>query len=297
MTTQDKQTYTLAAIDIGSNAARLLIKDVETDATGAQTLRKRLFLRIPLRLGMDVFSNGKISDKRAEEFVRTIKAYKQLMKVYHVDRYRACATSAMRDAANGRELMEKAAKKTGLALEIISGDEESQIVYDNHLPLMTGPGNFIYVDVGGGSTEVTLVRAGEKVFSHSYNIGTIRLLSQQVSQETTDTMIADIKRVTENLDDITIIGSGGNINKLYRLSDKGEGEENILTVDKLRKLHGILSEMSVEKRMETYNLKPDRADVIVPAASIFLMVADHSGAQRILVPSLGLADGIINDLM
>lgn len=297
MTTQDTQTYTLAAIDIGSNAARLLIKDVETDATGAQTLRKRLFLRIPLRLGMDVFSNGKISDKRAEEFVRTIKAYKQLMKVYHVDRYRACATSAMRDAANGRELMEKAAKKTGLALEIISGDEESQIVYDNHLPLMTGPGNFIYVDVGGGSTEVTLVRAGEKVFSHSYNIGTIRLLSQQVSQETTDTMIADIKRVTENLDDITIIGSGGNINKLYRLSDKGEGEENILTVDKLRKLHGILSEMNVEKRMETYNLKPDRADVIVPAASIFLMVADHSGAQRILVPSLGLADGIINDLM
>lgn len=297
MTTQDTQTLTLAAIDIGSNAARLLIKDVETDATGAQTLRKRLFLRIPLRLGMDVFSNGKISDKRAEEFVRTIKAYKQLMKVYHVDRYRACATSAMRDAANGRELMEKAAKKTGLALEIISGDEESQIVYDNHLPLMTGPGNFIYVDVGGGSTEVTLVRAGEKVFSHSYNIGTIRLLSQQVSQKTTDTMIADIKRVTENLDDITIIGSGGNINKLYRLSDKGEGEENILTVDKLRKLHGILSEMSVEKRMETYNLKPDRADVIVPAASIFLMVADHSGAQRILVPSLGLADGIINDLM
>lgn len=297
MTTQDTQTLTLAAIDIGSNAARLLIKDVETDATGAQTLRKRLFLRIPLRLGMDVFSNGKISDKRAEEFVRTIKAYKQLMKVYHVDRYRACATSAMRDAANGRELMVKAAKKTGLALEIISGDEESQIVYDNHLPLMTGPGNFIYVDVGGGSTEVTLVRAGEKVFSHSYNIGTIRLLSQQVSQETTDTMIADIKRVTENLDDITIIGSGGNINKLYRLSDKGEGEENILTVDKLRKLHGILSEMSVEKRMETYNLKPDRADVIVPAASIFLMVADHSGAQRILVPSLGLADGIINDLM
>ena len=297
MTTQDTQTCTLAAIDIGSNAARLLIKDVETDATGAQTLRKRLFLRIPLRLGMDVFSNGKISDKRAEEFVRTIKAYKQLMKVYHVDRYRACATSAMRDAANGRELMEKAVKKTGLALEIISGDEESQIVYDNHLPLMTGPGNFIYVDVGGGSTEVTLVRAGEKVFSHSYNIGTIRLLSQQVSQETTDTMIADIKRVTENLDDITIIGSGGNINKLYRLSDKGEGEENILTVDKLRKLHGILSEMSVEKRMETYNLKPDRADVIVPAASIFLMVADHSGAQRILVPSLGLADGIINDLM
>lgn len=297
MTTQDTQTLTLAAIDIGSNAARLLIKDVETDATGAQTLRKRLFLRIPLRLGMDVFSNGKISDKRAEEFVRTIKAYKQLMKVYHVDRYRACATSAMRDAANGRELMEKAAKKTGLALEIISGDEESQIVYDNHLPLMTGPGNFIYVDVGGGSTEVTLVRAGEKVFNHSYNIGTIRLLSQQVSQETTDTMIADIKRVTENLDDITIIGSGGNINKLYRLSDKGEGEENILTVDKLRKLHGILSEMSVEKRMETYNLKPDRADVIVPAASIFLMVADHSGAQRILVPSLGLADGIINDLM
>lgn len=289
-------SFELAAIDVGSNAARLLIKHVDAGMDGEMKMRKSFFVRVPLRLGMDVFDSGKLSKERAEEFLRTMKAYKQLMKVYHVRQYRACATSAMRDAVNGKEVMKQIEKETGLKLEIISGDEESQIVYDNHLSLMSGQGNFLYVDVGGGSTEVTFMSNGQRIHGYSYNIGTIRLLNGKVKPETFVGMLNELKQVTEGYQDITIIGSGGNINKLYRLASKRDKLVDRLPVETLRRQHARLSKMSVEERMEVFSLKPDRADVIVPAAEIFLGIADSVGAKMVIVPSLGLVDGIINEM-
>ncbi|MGM9700523.1 MAG: Ppx/GppA family phosphatase [Prevotella sp.] len=290
-------SFELAAIDVGSNAARLLIKHADVDESGEVALRKSLFVRVPLRLGMDVFADGKLSEARSYQFLHTMKAYRQLMKVYGVTTYRACATSAMRDAKNGREMIKKIAKETGMKLEIISGDEESQIVYDNHLSLMSGPGNYLYVDVGGGSTEVTLMANGERLYSHSYNVGTIRLLEGKVPPETMMAMRQEIGELTKDYEDIVIIGSGGNINKLYRLADKRDKQVDRLPVATLDKWYKRLSKLSVEERMRAYGLKPDRADVIVPAAEIFLCVAACARAESIMVPSMGLADGIINDLV
>ena len=279
----------IAAIDIGSNAARLLVKHVDIDIDGNQKLRKSLFLRVPLRLGMDVFNDGKLSDRRAYEFLHTMKAYRQLMKVYDVNIYRACATSAMRDAKNGKEVLKSIEKGAGIKIEIISGDEESQMVYDNHYSLMSGEGNFLYVDVG--------ISNGERLYSHSFNVGTIRLLNNKVKPNVLVEMKQTIGEVTKGYDNIVIIGSGGNINKLYRLANKREKTKEYLPVDVLRRLYERLNKMSVEERMQLFNLKPDRADVIVPAAEIFLHVASSAHVEKIMVPNIGLADGIINDLL
>lgn len=287
----------IAAIDIGSNAARLLVKHVDIDIDGNQKLRKSLFLRVPLRLGMDVFNDGKLSDRRAYEFLHTMKAYRQLMKVYDVNIYRACATSAMRDAKNGKEVLKSIEKGAGIKIEIISGDEESQMVYDNHYSLMSGEGNFLYVDVGGGSTEVSFISNGERLFSHSFNVGTIRLLNNKVKPDVLLGMKQKISEVTRGYGNIVIIGSGGNINKLFRLANKSEKTKDFLPVETLGRLYARLSKMSVEERMQAYSLKPDRADVIVPAAEIFLHVASSAGVGKIMVPNIGLADGIINDLL
>ncbi len=291
------QMPVFAAIDVGSNASRLLIKQLQTESDGKQRLRKLLFLRVPLRLGMEVFTDGKLSKEKAEQFIRTMKAYRQLMKVYGVERYRACATSAMRDSDNGKKVMKAIEKEAHIRLEIISGDEESQIVYDNHLSLLATDGNFLYVDVGGGSTECTFIHNGERLHSHSYNVGTIRLLKGKVTPEAKAEMQAELREVTSGYNDITIVGSGGNINKLYRLANKREKLADCLPVDTLRKLHAALAPLSVEERMDTFNLKADRADVIVPAAEIFLAVAESVGAVAIQVPNLGLADGIINEMV
>ncbi|HIU90148.1 MAG TPA: Ppx/GppA family phosphatase, partial [Candidatus Caccomonas pullistercoris] len=176
------KTVNYAAIDIGSNAARLLIKKVETDGTTPE-FTKQLFLRVPLRLGFDVFRQGRVSDAKAKKMERLMKAYRQLMKIYDVDRYRACATSAMRDAANGPKLIESIFKDTGIQIEIIAGEEEAGIVYNNHVEqLEDRDGNYIYVDVGGGSTEINLLTNGELVCSRSYNIGTIRILNGGVDE-------------------------------------------------------------------------------------------------------------------
>ena len=188
-------------------------------------------------------------------------------------------------------------KETGLKIEIISGDEESQIVYDNHLPYMTGPDDYLYVDVGGGSTEVTWVSNGEKIFSHSYNIGTIRMLRGKVSDGVMEEMRRDLAEVSSGRVAATIVGSGGNINKLCRISAKASDADGCFPVTELRRLYDELSQLSVEERMSVYGFKPDRADVIVPAAYIFLSIAERVSARQIMVPKLGLADGIINDLL
>lgn len=289
--------FNLAAIDVGSNAARLLIKHVDIDDGGGRNVSKLLFLRVPLRLGMDVFADGRISRARSREFVAAMKAFRQLIKVYGVRRYRACATSAMRDAKNGRKVMGRISRKAHIRLKIISGDEESRIIYDNHLTLLPTTGCFLYVDVGGGSTEVSFITDGERSYSASFNVGTIRLLKGKVGKDELLRMKDEISQATVGHDGVKIIGSGGNINKLYRLAAKQQKLNGSLPVGVLRQQYSVLSKMSVEERMAEYGLKPDRADVIVPAAEIFLNVAGSSGATEIIVPNVGLADGIINDML
>ena len=289
-------SFNLAAIVVGTNAAKLLIKQVNVDDNGQAEAVKLLFLRIPLRLGMDVFTNGCISEEREREFIATMKAYRQLMKVYSVNSYRAFATSAMRDAKNGKAIIKKIKDKAHIKLDIITGSEESKIIYDNHLSNISSEGCFLYVDVGGGSTELSFICDGECIYSHSFNVGTIRLLKNKVKREDIIKMKTEINRITLGREDIKIIGSGGNINKLFRLASKKKSLD-FLPVDILQEEYDELSRMSVEERMAKYGLKPYRADVIVPAAEIFLHIAAGSHAMEILVPNLGLADGIINELI
>lgn len=295
--TQADNRLTIAAIDIGSNAVRLLIKRVSRGTDGGKMFKKVLLLRVPLRLGFDVFSIGKLSKVKAEKLERLMKGFRQLMIIHDVDCYRACATSAMRDARNGKRIVRSIEKKSGIRIDLISGQEEARIIYSNHLECLEDrSGNYMYVDVGGGSTEVNLLADGELKFSASYNIGTIRLLNDAVTPAAWELMTDELARMTAGLGPVNIIGTGGNINKLYRLSDKKDKKLQRLPVGSLRQLYAELSALTPEARAEAYDLKEDRADVIVPAAQIFLKIADTVRAEHIHVPVIGLADGIVDEL-
>lgn len=289
--------FNLAAIDIGSNAARILIKQVErvksSDGLDVLRMKKLQFLRIPLRLGIDVFSIGKISEEREKQLIRTIKVFRQLLIIYNVQDYRACATAAFRDAKNGRKILRHIRKDMKMDIDIITGDEEARILRDCNGAVM---GNLLYMDVGGGSTEISLVSDGQLINSRSFNIGTLRLLSGATSQADWDKMEEEVGAFCRGFENIQIVGSGGNINKLYRLTPKRERKSEGLMVSSLSKLYESLSSLSVEQRMEQYELREDRADVIVPAARLFLMVAEVAKAENIIVPTVGLADGVINEL-
>ena len=290
----EKTNY--AAIDIGSNAVRLLIKSVDMEEGTASFVKEQL-LRVPLRLGEDTFSVGTISKEKGKRLLRLMKSYRQLMKIYGVKRYRACATSAVRDAANGPELIREISRKTGIKIEVIGGEEEARLIYDNHIEEMLDRRyDYLYVDVGGGSTEINLLTNGELVQSLSYNIGTVRMLSNAVKAESWQQMKDDLQRLTADFQGINIIGSGGNINKLYRLADKKDKKKLRLPVQSLQVLYDELQPLTPEQRMEAFSLKADRADVIVPAAEIFLTIAEVVKAEYIHVPVIGLADGIIDSL-
>ena len=286
-----------AAIDIGSNAVRLLIKSIDREAVQEKKIKKVMMLRVPLRLGFDVFSIGELSEKKADKLRRLMKAFRQLMKIYDVDDYRACATSAMRDARNGRTIIKKIEKDTGIRIEIIDGQEEARMIYNNHIECMEDRlGNYMYVDVGGGSTEINLLTNGELVWSVSYNIGTVRMLSNAVKEGTWQQMEEELMKVTEGVAAINIIGSGGNINKLFRLADKKDKKLQRLPVSSLQTVYDVLKPLTTEERVEAFSLKQDRADVIVPAAEIFLKIAEVVHAEYIYVPVIGLSDGIIDNL-
>lgn len=286
-----------AAIDIGSNAVRLLIKSIDREAVQEKKIKKVMMLRVPLRLGFDVFSIGELSEKKADKLRRLMKAFRQLMKIYDVDDYRACATSAMRDARNGRTIIKKIEKDTGIRIEIIDGQEEARMIYNNHIECMEDRlGNYMYVDVGGGSTEINLLTNGELVWSVSYNIGTVRMLSNAVKEGTWQQMEEELMKVTEGVAAINIIGSGGNINKLFRLADKKDKKLQRLPVSSLQTVYDVLKPLTPEERVEAFSLKQDRADVIVPAAEIFLKIAEVVYAEYIYVPVIGLSDGIIDNL-
>ena len=285
-----------AAIDIGSNAVRLLIKEIKEEQ-GKAHFSKVLMLRVPLRLGFDVFDIGKISEKKEKNMIRLMKAFRHLMKIYDVKHCRACATSAMRDAKNGMDIIKQIEKKTGVHIDIIDGQEEAKIIYNNHVEHMEDQkGNYMYVDVGGGSTEINLLSEGQLVCSRSYNIGTVRMLNNAVKDSEWERLKNDLAELAKSYPQTNIIGSGGNINKLYRLADKKNKKKMTMQVSVLQELHTRLKAVSLEERMEQFGMKPDRADVIIPAGEIFLTIANIIGASYIHVPVIGLSDGIIDEL-
>lgn len=286
----------IAAIDIGSNGARLLIKSFDDNAPAASRIKKLLFVRIPLRLGKDVFALGKISKERERMMMHMMKGFRQFMLLYNVEHFRACATSAMRDAENGKKVMRRIEKETGIKLEIIPGAEEAQLLCNNLVEnTESGVGNFAYVDVGGGSTEISLLHDGVLAESHSFNIGTLRMLAGAVTPEERNAMCRMLEKYAEDFPGTKIIGSGGNINRMFRLA-KIKGDSRSLPVATLKQLYAELAPLSLEERMEQFKLKDDRADVIIPAAEIFLLVARSLKCEDILVPNISLADSIVDGI-
>ena len=285
----------LAAIDIGSNAARLLISEVIPGEHGKPQFNKLNLVRVPLRLGFDVFESSRISDEKMAMFLSTMMGFKHLMDAYKVERMIACATSAMRDAANSSEVIERTYQATGITIEIISGDMEANIVYENHVAEnMDDDHSYLYIDVGGGSTETSFFSGGKLVFKHSFNIGTIRLLKNLVTDANWDEMKYTIKSVTKGHKEVITIGSGGNINKVFSLSKRKDGKS--LELELLRDYYHELSAFSVEERMDRYKMRRDRADVIVPALSIYVNAMRWADSKIIYVPKIGLADGLIQHL-
>lgn len=285
----------LAAIDIGSNAARLLIADVISGPQGTLEFIKVVLVRVPLRLGFDVFDKGEISAGKVDKVIKTIKSYKLLLEVYEVKHLRACATSAMRDATNGEELIRKVKAETGISIQIISGQEEASLIYENHVAEnMAKDESYLYIDVGGGSTELTFFSDNKLVFKESFNIGTIRLLKNQVNEAAWDEMKEYIRTKTKGYHHVTAIGSGGNINKIFSISKRKEGKP--LSLELLRSYYKEFSNLTLTQRMTLYKLREDRADVIVPALLIYINVMRWADAEDIFVPKIGLADGLIHSL-
>lgn len=286
----------LAAIDIGSNAARLLITDVIEKEGSKPEFQKLNLVRVPLRLGFDVFEKQEISPSKKDKILKTIKAYKYLLDIYEVKHWKACATSAMRDASNALEILREVKKETGIGIEVITGDAEASFIYENHIAEnLDKLHSYLYIDVGGGSTELTFFANGKLVFKKSFNIGTIRLLKNQVDEFHWDEMRDFIKRETrQHPDDIIAIGSGGNINKVFSLSKKKDGKP--LNIELLKDYYKELSSFSLEERIRMYKMREDRADVIVPALSIYINVMRWANIDEIYVPKIGLADGLVQNL-
>ncbi len=285
----------LAAIDIGSNAARLLIVEVSFNQEGLPQFNKLNLVRVPLRLGFDVFERGEISKEKRGMILQTMKAYSHLINAYDVKQIITCATSAMRDASNSTDIIRKVKLETGLEIEIISGDLEASIIYENHVAEnMDANNSYLYIDVGGGSTELTFFTDGKLTFKKSFNIGTIRLLKDMVDDDKWNELKDFIKLKTKGYKKIIAIGTGGNINKVFSLSKKKDGKP--LNIELLKDYFKEISSFSLEDRINIYKLRVDRADVIVPALQIYINVMRWAEAEEIYVPKIGLADGLIQHL-
>ncbi|MEI8075343.1 MAG: exopolyphosphatase [Bacteroidota bacterium] len=285
----------IAAIDIGSNAARLLIVDVSSDKYGKPIFNKLNLVRVPLRLGFDVFEKGEITKEKRGMILQTMKAYTHLINAYGVLHTIACATSAMRDASNSQDIIRKVKMETGLNIEIISGDFEASLIYENHVAeTMDTDHSYLYIDVGGGSTELTFFAEGKLVFKQSFNIGTIRLLKDMVSDAKWNELKDFIKLKTKGYKKIVAIGTGGNINKVFSLSKRKDGKP--LHIDLLKDYYKEISSFSLDDRINIYKLRADRADVIVPALQIYINVMRWSDADEIYVPKIGLVDGLVQHL-
>lgn len=284
-----------AAIDIGSNAVRLLIADI-IENNGSVSFKKNTLIRVPLRLGDDAFLEHHISDKKSTDLVKSMQAFHNLMDVYKVKDYMAFATSAMREAKNGGDVVKQVKDEAGIDLEIIEGQKEAKIIYASHVEDNIDKNkNYLYIDVGGGSTELSLFSDGELLASKSFNIGTIRMLDNQDKEETWTDMREFIRENTKSFKLISGIGTGGNINKLYRMSEEKNGAP--MSFNKLKSLYNYLNSFSLKDRINVLGLNQDRADVIIPASEIFITVMKWANIKNIYVPSVGMVDGIIQTLI
>lgn len=285
------------AIDIGSNAIRLLVSNVIVRENAEPQFKKSSLVRVPIRLGADAFVSGIISDENVTRMIDAMQAFKLLMKVHHVEKYKACATSAMRESKNGKEVIAKIKEKTGVDIDIIGGKEEAAIISFTDLnTLIEGDNSYLYVDVGGGSTEFTIFSGGKIITSKSFKMGTVRLLNNKKSENKIIFANVEkwIKKNTKDLKRLSLIGSGGNINKLFKMSGRTEGKP--ISYIYLNAQYQFLKKMSYQDRISELSLNPDRADVIIPATKIYLSAMKWSGARKIYVPKIGLSDGIIKSL-
>lgn len=285
----------LGAVDIGSNAIRLLINNVDS-SNNSKDFKKTAFLRVPIRLGEDVFSNGMIGDIKKQLLCEAFMGFSHIMKAYNVAQFRACATSAMREAKNGEEVVAFIKKASGINIEIIGGQEEAEIIFEagGLGKSMDKDTNYLYMDVGGGSTEFVVYCNGTKMTSKSFKMGTVRMLANAVKEDEREKMKDWLKNIYEKYKPLSIIASGGNINKVHKLLGKRENE--YINYPELKVLYNSLSKMSFEERIINYKLKTYRADVIVPAMSIFIDVCKTCNIKEIYVPKVGLADGIIHHM-
>jgi exopolyphosphatase/guanosine-5'-triphosphate,3'-diphosphate pyrophosphatase len=284
-----------AAIDVGSNAVRLLIANI-IENNGSVSFKKNTLVRVPVRLGDDAFLNKHISDKKADDLVKSMQAFKNLMDVFKVTDYMACATSAMREAENGPEVVARIKEEAGIDLQIVHGQSEAEIIYASHAEInIDKDKNYLYIDVGGGSTELSLFSRGELLASQSFNLGTIRILDNQDKEETWNEMKDFIREHTRHHKNIFGIGTGGNINKLYKLSNEKDGAP--LTYTKLKALYNYLDSYSMKERINVLGLNQDRADVIIPACEIYLTVLKCANIKSMYVPTVGMVDGIIQTLI
>ena len=281
-----------AAIDVGSNAMRLLVANIIEEDGKETQFSKSALVRVPIRLGQDAFTVGEISEENIDRMVDAMKAFKLLMKVHKVEKYMACATSAMREAYNGREVVEIIKKKADIKIEIIDGKKEAAIIASTDLHhLLKTDKTYLYVDVGGGSTEFSLFSDGKMIASKSFKAGTVRLLNEVVSDLVWLEIEKWIKSNTAEFDDVTLIGSGGNINKLFKMS--GKMQDKPLSYMYVTSQYSFLNSMTYEQRISELGLNSDRADVIVLATKIYLNAMKWSGAKSIYVPKIGLSDGIV----
>ena len=285
------------AIDIGSNAVRFVVKSVGTDPSdNSESLSQDILVRFPLRLGEDAFTQGEISKDKAKQLEHLIKSFRHMLKIFPVIDVKAYATSAMRDAKNGKKIAKMLYKKTGIDIKIIDGEEEARIVYETHIERELGQeADYMYMDVGGGSTQISLIHFGELMYSHSFNIGTVRMMNDKVAPEEKVAFISKLKELRTQYPDFKWVGSGGNITKLHKLLSEKKNH-NILHIEKLRLLNQELSSQAIETRMKKYHIKRDRAEVIGFAASVFIDAAQAMQMDEIIVPSISIIDGMINKM-
>jgi exopolyphosphatase / guanosine-5'-triphosphate,3'-diphosphate pyrophosphatase len=284
----------IAAIDIGSNAIRLLIEEIRM-SDGNYHIEKVSLTRVPVRLGEDVFTKGKISKEKCRQLVKTMRAFWYLMDVHNVEHFRACATSAMREAKNKKEVIAQIKKEAYIDIEILTGDEEANLIFSNYFAQnINHRGNYLYIDVGGGSTELSLIKSGKLIKSKSFDVGTVRMLSKAVDKTVWTKARHWIQSEIEATRELTAIGTGGNINTIFKIQGKKPAET--ISKDEIEKQYEFLKSHTLEQRIIALKMKPDRADVIIPACEIYLRMMSYSNVCKMLVPKIGLGDGIILDI-
>ena len=280
-----------AGIDIGSNAARLIIKDLHPTEKNKYLLKKRVFIRLPLRIGNDVFSKGKICDKKIQEFIKVMKIFKDLLEYNDVSVYRTCATSALRNAENQKDVVEIIKNETGMSIDVIDGFEEAELLFLTNREKLKKGKFYMSADLGGGSLQLSLFRYKKLIQAYTYKTGTLRFITKTIKQSEIDALEKKVIKLKKKYPEAELMGSGGNINKISKMI----GKQNVF-FDDMKKLYNKLNEISYIDRIKKYSLREDRADVIMPALKLYMRIMKVSGSDRIFVPKTGLADGIIRSL-